>query len=219
MKHILAVGDSFTYGEELESIYDAYPYKLANLISNDTQVINLGKPGSGNKSMIRNVIKHVSENNLLDLVIIGWASPGRMEFADQSGVFDLWPGYSGRIFIEHNQWRSELLDYINKYHSPEHIYESYLLDIILMQSFLKQKNIRYVMTTTCANEYYHNIYYTGMKPLTDLIDTSFYLGWPSNGMAECTQGCKKGPGGHFLEDGHKKVAKTIYEHIRTLNWI
>lgn len=221
IKNILTVGDSFTYGDELKSQYNAWPYRLADIAKAD--VINLGKSGSGNKSMIRNVIQHVANNTPVtvepvDLVIIGWTSPGRMEFSDAAGTYDIWPGYSGMMF-KTQPWRLDLLEHINQYHNPEYIYQQYLQDIILTQSFLKQQGIKYLMMNTVSNEYYHYTYYGGMTPLANLIDDQHYLGWPTEGMAEWTDGCKKGPKGHFLEDGHQKVATKLYEHIRHLGWI
>ena len=70
-KHILAVGDSFTYGEELKTTQDAYAQLIAHRC--DVTLINLAKPGSGNKLMIRNVMEHVANNQHTDLVIIGWS--------------------------------------------------------------------------------------------------------------------------------------------------
>lgn len=217
MKNILTVGDSFTYGEELDDIEEAYPYKLAKILK--SEVVNLAKPGSGNTSMIRNVIQYITEKNPIDLVIIGWTSPGRMEFSDANGTFDIWPGYSGRKYANFEPWRIDLLEYINKHHDPAYIYQRYLLDIIMFQSFLKQHDIKYLMLTTIANEYYHNIYHTKMLPLANLIDPTYFVGWPNEGMAEWTQGCKRGPSGHFLNDGHKQVTKKLYEHIRNLGWL
>ena len=75
------------------------------------------------------------------------------------------------------------------------------------------------MITTVANEYYHHTYYSKSKPMSELVDATNYLGWPSEGMAEWTVNCKRGPNGHFLEDGHKQVTKKLYEHIRSLGWI
>ena len=46
IKNILAVGDSFTYGEELDNIENAYPYYLAKGLKAD--VVNLGQPSGGN---------------------------------------------------------------------------------------------------------------------------------------------------------------------------
>ena len=51
------------------------------------------------------------------------------------------------------------------------------------------------------------------------IDTKYFVGWPNEGMTEWTHGCKLGPRGHFLEDGHKKVTAKLYEHIRHLGWL
>ena len=125
IKNILAVGDSFTYGEELENRDNAYPYYLAKGLK--AEVVNFAVPGGGNRQMLRKVIDYVLSGEPLDLVVIGWTSPGRMEFADANGMFDIWPGYSGNLFKRDGQdWRMELLDYINKHHDPEYLYKHYL---------------------------------------------------------------------------------------------
>jgi hypothetical protein len=181
---------------------------------------NMAKPGSGNRRMVRNVIEQVCSNPQIDLVIVGWASPGRMEFCDSAGFYDIWPGYRGNAFMRDDHvWRQEILDYINKHHDPEYLYKQTILDIIMLQSFLKDRGIKYLMLTTVANEYYHTIYYSKVPELSKQVDPTYYPGWPTEGMAEWTNGCKRGPNGHFLENGHKQVADKLYEHIRTLGWI
>ena len=133
IKNIVAVGDSFTYGEELKLVQNAYPYLLADKLS--ANIVNLAKPGSGNKRIVRSVIEHVANDQPVDLVIIGWSSPGRMEFADADGIYDIWPGNNGTLFQSRNQlWRTDLLNYINKHHDDEWIYKQYLLDVILLQN-------------------------------------------------------------------------------------
>ena len=220
INRILAVGDSFTYGEELSNREnDNYIQVLANKL-NAKNVNNLAKPGSGNRRMVRNVIEQVSSGVPIDLVIIGWSSPGRMEFCDVAGFYDIWPGYSGNAIMRDNHtWRRDLLEYINKHHDPEYLYKQTILDVIMLQSFLKERNIKYVMLTTVSNEYYHTVYYTKVPILTSQVNSTYYLGWPTEGMAEWTEGCKRGPNGHFLEDGHQQVADKIYEHIRNLGWL
>ena len=211
------MGDSFTYGEELTDRNDSYAIQLGARLS--ANVVNEARPGSGNSRMIRNVISHVSQWPT-DLVIIGWTSPGRQEFADADGVFDIWPGYGGNMFRNDGQtWRLELLDYINQYHDPRYIYQQYLIDVIMMQSYLKQRGIQYIMLQTVMNEYYHHTYYSGMKSLTNEIDAENFLGWPNEGMSEWTQGCRRGPNGHFLEAGHQRVTEKLYEHIRNKCWL
>jgi hypothetical protein len=218
IKNILAVGDSFTYGEELENRDHAYPYYLAKGLK--ATVVNLAQPSGGNTQMIRKVIDYVISGEVVDLVLIGWTSPGRMEFADANGVFDIWPGYGGDLFRRNGQdWRLELLEYINKHHDPKYLYTKYLRDVILMQSFLQSRNIKYIMTAVVSNEYYHKTFHNDDSVLHKQIDTQYFLGWPNQGMAEWTQGCKRGPRGHFLEEGHRKVTAKLYEHIRGLRWI
>lgn len=218
IKNILAVGDSFTYGEELENREHAYPYYLAKGLK--ANVVNLGLPSGGNTQMIRNVIDYVVSGEPVDLVIIGWTSPGRTEFADANGVFDIWPGYGGDLFRRDGQeWRLDLLNYINQYHDPKYLYTQFLYDVILLQDFLKQRNIKYVMLSVVSNEYYHKTFYNEDAALPKLIDAQHFLGWPSEGMAEWTNGCKRGPRGHFLEEGHRKVTAKLYEHIRNLGWL
>ena len=218
IKHILAVGDSFTYGEELDNRDNAYPYYLAKGLK--ANVVNLAIPSGGNTQMIRKVIDYVTNEEPVDLAIIGWTSPGRMEFADASGIFDIWPGYSGDLFKRDGQdWRLEILEYINKHHDPKYIYTSFLNDIIMMQSFLKERSIKYIMLRTVGNEYYHNTYYNDDAMLPKQINATYFAGWPNEGMAEWTNGCKRGPKGHFLEEGHRKVTAKLYEHIRNLGWL
>jgi hypothetical protein len=219
ISRILAVGDSFTYGDELTDLATAYPALLAQQFG--AQVDNQARPGSGNTRMVRTVVDHVGRNTPVaidraDLIIIGWSSPGRIEFADATGIYDIWPGYSGNMFTREGQsWRLELIDYISKYHDPQYLYQQYLLNVIMLQNFLKSHNQRYVMLTTVSNEYYHNTYCSQFAHLTQLVDAEHYLGWPREGMAEWTQSCPRGAGGHFLEEGHQQVAKKIYHHVNS----
>lgn len=214
---MLSVGDSFTYGEELDDIYLAYPYIISRRLN--CNVVNLGAPGTGNRRMVRTVMDYVSKNPEVDLVTVGWASPGRMEFADVEGIFDIWPGYSGNMFIREQQlWRMELLEYINMYHDPLYLYTQYLMDVILLQSFLKQRGIRYLMCDVSANEYYHKIAAGKLMEMKAMLDKEYFIGYPNAGMTEWTYKCKKGPNGHFLDEGHFKVADEFLVNIDRLGW-
>ena len=57
------------------------------------------------------------------------------------------------------------------------------------------------------------------KDLLNQIDPLYYIGWPEKSMMEWTYGCAKGLYGHFLDEGHKRVADKVYEHIRNLGWL
>ena len=206
---LLAVGDSFTYGEELSDLNNAWPYLLGNKLG--YTVNNLAKPGSGNTRMLRHAVEQI---NNYDLIIIAWSHFARTELADENGFYDIWPGCSVLPHKEFSSWRSEVINYYSKHHNDQYLYNQYLINIILIQQYLKFNNKKYIMLDTFGNNSYrkNNI-------VVDQIDSTYYIGWPTTTMMEWTHGCPKGPGDHFLEQGHEIVADKIYEHIRHLGWI
>lgn len=217
--NLLTLGDSFTYGEELKNTWDAWPQQLANKLNYN--LVNLGLPSNSNPAIVRQLMEHfaLGVEERPDLVVIGWTSPGRTEHSDPNGNFNLWPGYGGGLFANHHPWRKELLNYINQYHNDEYLYEIYIQQIIYVQNFLKNCGVKYLMLATVGNEYYKNVYSAKFKYYEKLLDTEHFVGFPSEGMAEWTEGCARGPNGHFLEEGHLKVTNKIYEHIRHLGWL
>ena len=218
IKHILAVGDSFTYGEELEDRDLAWPTVLAEQLQ--ATVINLGQPSASNDNILRKTFEFLINplNDVPDLVVVAWTNLGRSEWADELGIYDIWPGYNGNMFTRNGAtWRHELLTYINKYHDTVYFYKKFLQQVILLQNFLQNKNIKYVMLNTIQNEYYKHKFFDGKTWYFDQINQEQFLGFDKEGMAEWTYGLPQGPNGHFLEAGHKQVAEKIYEHVNSRN--
>ena len=210
---LVTFGDSFTYGEELEDRSSAWPQQLANKLN--YQLLNYGEPGTCNDSMLRKLIEFLSdplESADVGLVIIAWSNPGRKEYADESGVFTIWPGATAIKFKKSQPWREQLVDYNNEYHNSRWLCENYLINVIAAQGILKERNIPYLMLDIMYNQYYKNLHLTQFTPMVNLIDTSRYIGWGNSGMAEWVGKVKRGAGGHFLEDGHRIVADKIYNH-------
>lgn len=216
---LLTLGDSFTYGEELYNrTQDCWPQLVANELKYD--LVNLGAPANSNPGICRQLIDYFANNSAPDKVIIAWSSPGRMEFCDEGGTFSAWPnGSTRRVFQEFHPWRDNLLQYINRYHNDEYLYAKYLQDIVLVQNFLTNQSVEYLMLSTVANEHYKINYRSKYQYYDNLIDKEKFLGWPSKGMSEWTIRCPRGPGGHFLEQGHQQVAEKINEYIRNLGWL
>ena len=209
---ILALGDSFTYGGELEDRKNAWPIVLASKLNAD--INNFGKPGRGNTQIVRSVVEVAKS---YDLVVIGWSSPGRVEFATPSGDFDVWPGWQGHAM---DMYQPEFAKLITDSHDPKYLFKQFLINIIVVQNYLKAHNIRYLMTATQGqSEYYYKTFSGGCKNLLDQIDLTYFIEWPENGMAEWAFGTPKGPRNHFLEEGHERVANKFYEHIGNLGWL
>ena len=129
---LLTVGDSFTYGEELENLHQAWPYKLSDKLK--AELVNLGQPASSNDSIIRRTVDFLINEPKIDLVVIGWSNIGRSEYADEFGYYDVWPGYQGNLFAKDgSNWRNELVDYVSRYHSAEAIHRKFIQQVILLQ--------------------------------------------------------------------------------------
>lgn len=214
MIRLLTVGDSFTYGEELEDINLSWPFILNKQLG--YEVTNLAKPGSGNTRMVRHCVEKINE---YDIVIIAWSHFARIEMADEGGFYDLWPGCSSAPHHKYSPWRKEVIEYIHHHHNDTYLYRQYLLNIILLQNYLQTHNKRYLMLDSFGN--HQKIFRTQgfNSDLIDQIDKSYYIGWPEHSMMEWTYGCPQGPGGHFLEQGHAVVAEKIYEFMEQLNWL
>ena len=215
--NLLTVGDSFTYGEELSDRSSAWPQLLANQIG--YELINLGQPSASNDKILRTTLNHLI-TAAPDLVVIGWSNIGRSEHADEFGYYDVWPGYQGNLFLRDGcTWRNDLVDYVSRYHSAEAMHLKFIQQILLLQSYLKSSNIKYVMLNILQNEYYKKKHFNGQQQYFNQVNTEQFLGFNHSGMMEWTYGTPQGPGGHFLEEGHQIVSNKIYEHIRNLGWL
>ena len=206
---LLTVGDSFTFGEELADLTSAWPFLLGNKLG--YEITNLAKPGSGNTRMVRHAVEQI---NNYDLIIIAWSHFARTELADENGFYDIWPGCSALPYKKHSPWRVDMINYYSKHHDDRYLYDQYLINIILLQQFLQMNNKKYIMLDAFNNDDYRkdNI-------ITKQIDPKYYLGWPNESTMRWAYQCPVGDRGHFLEEGHIKVAEKIYEYIRHLGWI
>jgi hypothetical protein len=220
IKSILTAGDSFTYGEELSDLKSAWPFVLGKQLN--ATVTNIAEPSGSNDKILRKILDYVV-NPLLtkpDLVIVGWSSPGRSEFADDMGIYDIWPGYGGKLFLKDGAiWRNDLVEYVSQYHSSGYYHKKFLQQVVLLQNFLDSQNINHLMLNTLENEYYKKHFFDEQQWYHDAINKDQFLGFNKEGMIEWAFNCKNGPNGHFLEDGHKIVANKVYEHIRNLGWL
>jgi lysophospholipase L1-like esterase len=215
---LLTVGDSFTYGEELSNVINAWPNLLATKLG--YTVTNLGKPGASNNKILRDTIENAGQH---DLIVIAWSHFARIEVADEHGVFTMWPGNAGNLFKGELSYRHDLLKYINQHHDDLYLFSQSLINVILLQTYLKSIDKKYIMLDSfneCYNkELPRNRLKEAVPTLIEKVDPTYYLGWPNETMMEWTYGCPQGPGGHFLEQGHEIVADKIYEYIRHLSWV
>lgn len=211
---IHAIGDSFTYGDELPGQHLAWPSLLESMLGKS--VLNLGKSASGNTRIVKRAIDAVLDN--AEMIIIGWSDCNRQEFADDIGIYDIWAGRNYRAFqLQDPTHRINLIKYITAYDTPEYYYANWLRQVILIQSLCKLNNIPCAMFIACGAHLSHRSYNHKVKKLVDAIDQSMFVDDMFTSVSEWCYGVPHGLGGHPLEAGHKIIAEKIYEHIRNLS--
>lgn len=215
MNKLLTIGDSFTVGEELDNLTCAWPYKLADMLGYELN--NQSVAGSSNTKMVRCLLEH--DISGYDLVIIAWSHFDRIEFADKVGIFDTWPGGERKPAVSQGAWRKDIVDFITKHHNDVYLYRQYLVNIILVQHYLKSHNKKYVMLDAFGNHLDPGRTDIYNQDLISKIDTSYFLGWPTETMQEWTKDLPRGPGTHFLDEGHLVVAEKIFKFVTGNNHV
>lgn len=209
---IHAIGDSFTYGDELPTQDLAWPSILSTKLNKE--VINQGRPATGNHRIVKRAIDAVIDQS--ELIIIGWSDCNRQEFADDIGIYDIWAGRNYQAFqIKDPTHRVNLIKYLTAYDTPEYYYTNWLRQVFLIQSLCKLYQIPCIMFIACGANNSHTQYHLMNAKLVNAIDQSIFVDDMFTSVGEWTYGAPHGPNGHPLEQGHELIADKIYKHIKT----
>jgi hypothetical protein len=206
-------GDSFTYGEELEN---PQTHSWPSLVAKDlnSEVKNYSLPGCGNEYIVKRVMREVVElDSNHPLFLIAWTSCGRLEFSDEFGTYDVWGGCQRR-WKQPVPHRETLIKYITAHNNIEHQYRTWLRQCVLLQDFLKARNIEYRFITAFDNHSLTQQFWETSHPYNQLLDTQNFIGWPDTSLMEMMGNCIKGPRGHPLEEGHRKIADVIFSSLQ-----
>lgn len=220
---ILAIGDSFTYGDELPDVPEpnteqrkwyrlppssqySYPSLVAKQLN--AQIDNLSIPGGSNSRIFRKCIDSILLQNY-DLVICGWTEISRLDI--QLDGIDF-PAGPTSIIAHKVPW---LKEYYAIQYNDDHAWNTWLSQVVALQSFLQNRGQRYIFLSmqgfpSIPDKFNH---------LVNAVDSRHYLGWYQHGMTEWMGDCPKGTRHHPLELGHKRIADKVYEHIRNLGWL
>jgi hypothetical protein len=213
---IYAIGDSFTYGGELSDRSQAWPTVLQTLLGKE--VINWGREGCGNTRIVKRIIDATAEST--DLIIVGWTDPSRLEFADDLGIYNVWPGRRHNWNYDHQKHRRDLIKSMVFNDVPKYYYANWLRQVILIQNLCKSQNVRCLMFIAFYINQLHKQYSGEFQNLLKQINLELFVDYTLNeSTSEWTYSTPKMPGAHPGPEGHKLIANKIYEHIRNLGWI
>jgi hypothetical protein len=129
------------------------------------------------------------EQTELKRAIIAWTTPHRIEVNNQH----LTPS-------SHRKYGS-ICDHVFLDWDEDWAVNKFYTQVALMDGYLKHKGVEYLFVSTFD------------VPVCNIGN------WAVGSMVEWIGDCLKGPGGHPLELGHRRIADKINEHIRNLGWI
>jgi len=206
---IYAIGDSYTYGDELADPNDAWPAQLSQLLQQP--VINQGRSACGNTRIVKRAMDAVL-NGSATTVILGWTEPCRIEFADEYGIYDMWAA-KDRPGPGQNH-RQVLSKYLTAYDAEEYYYVTWLRQVIMVQALCQLHHVHLVMFISCGAHELNKKYLKNHLDLVQHIDTKNFIGWPLESMQSLTFHLPRGPGGHSLKEGHGFISNEITKYLR-----
>lgn len=213
---LYANGCSMTYGHELENMYDAWPYRLAQNL-NLNNCVNDGKPGSSNDRIVRTTISwtanYLNQNDNKPFVVVGWSAPSRYECI----IDDQWVDIIPQWMPKHNKNIAEAtIAYLT--HFSDNISDTTrtLNYYVLLQSWLKINKIPYLFFNAL------HCYYSEAENYLEIIkhiDKKRFYNFHNQNFCFHTfaKPFRSGPKGHPLEEGHLEWAKVLSNYISTNN--
>jgi hypothetical protein len=212
---ILCCGCSFTYGDELDNLNDAWPHQLGKMMG--ATVINNGKPGSSNRQIFHQVIRGVEEHNP-DWVFVQWSLLYRTEHSDEEMEYVVWPGKQWKgnpkiHWLEHVKW-------VTAYNNPKWFSEQYHYVTVLLDHYLSARNIPFVSVDFDAFDPNMKLFYENLSKDNYLKPEQYFVFQNKfENICAWTFPHPKAPKQHPLVEGHEAIAKKYYEHYRNLSRI
>jgi hypothetical protein len=123
------------------------------------------------------------ETTTWDFAIVCWTTPHRIEVNNQH----LTPS-------SHRKYGS-ICDYVFLDWSEEWAIKKFHTQVLLLESYLRDRGVPYIFVRTFD------------------VPASTVGRWAEGSMVEWMGDCPKGPGGHPLELGHKRIAEKINEYL------
>jgi len=143
MKTLVALGDSWTYGSELQNIEDAWPYRLAGRIG-CSQVVNLGKEASSIYHLPLQIAEFEKLGISAPVFAVGLTDEARVMMWNTRGGD--WHKLTGVPELAKNP---ELTNYMKEFASEvdTFAFREYNLGLILtwVQNYFIANNFQYVM--------------------------------------------------------------------------
>jgi hypothetical protein len=168
------------------------PVAWPSLIPN---TVNLATPGASNDHIVMSTIEYIESHTDVTGVIIAWTTPHRICI-------------SGKHLTPTSERRyGSIVEHVFSDWDEEWAWRKFQHSVHMLHGYLSYRSIPHVFLSTFD------------IPAGSMDGRWYWMEWQSEGIVEWMGDCPKGPGGHPLELGHKRIAERINEYIRNLGWL
>jgi hypothetical protein len=161
VKRLYTIGDSWTYGHDLENPKEqSWPTLLSREF--DCELMNNAENGGSNDWVFRKTVEWVSEHKNFDdtIVIVAWSEPNRRE--------ENYEFYNGSRLAG-----DKIEQFIfNELHNDDLAHYKSISYIVTLQEFLKSKNIKYLF----FQPWYDLVGWHGYYRVIKQIDKKYCIG-------------------------------------------
>jgi len=213
-------GDSNSAGAEMKNVNDCYANQLAQLLN--ATIVNNSYSGASNDRILRTTYKYL-ENNIPDLLVIGWTSSEREDWFIQNEYKSVNSFHVNTLDLERmpewKEWSENKAGWL----SNDYSYEKQLVKFWNSKIFNFHLELNYCKI---PHFFFNAIYsFNVFGPVYEYPwGNAFYqpynknsamIRWASaQGYEEITPGKS-----HFEKEAHSKWANVIYKHIKDNNLI
>ena len=201
IKRLITHGCSYTYGEELDDPFtQSWPAMLSKQLG--TELVNLAQCAYSNDGIVQDIVTFDLREG--DFVIVCWTHNHRLLFVDDDGWFTTLPNFVADGDFEKNRELITTLLLTNI--SNDWLYERWLTQVILLQTYLKNKNIPFLFFNAFGNV-------LGKHKLIDSIDKSKFMEWDTFNFCIFSNDYPLCPKLHPNADAHSALADKLIKNI------
>jgi hypothetical protein len=207
---ILANGDSWTGGRTVPADY--WPLRLEQTLNRPVK--NLARQGSSNQRILRTTLHHLfTEQEPIEQVIVGWTSCDRAELPrSQGGHYSITPLKAWAPELERAAIAQQLHTvYYQHCHNLQLSLVSFLQGLLILQEICRSRGIALLNFQSFRNNF--QSIEPGWPELTALQQQLIQSQWIASTMAESLSQYDLLPSQHPVEEGNKRWAEIIAEHL------
>lgn len=153
-----------------------YPEHFRNLMGAE-EVVNLARPGSSNRRIIRTTIDYIDQQQDVDYVVIGLTFYDRQESPFLTNKADPWVSYNSQgmqaVFASADDFGStvehkQVDDYVKsryRYDINSYYLESLYLDLKMFCAYMRERGIQYCIVNMCDRHHQNWPIDPGIIPL------------------------------------------------------